>query len=152
MNSAYCTNLAKTDLPCVGRLTASLGKKLIRPVLKNPFWPHADAVFRREVEQHDVLVGSLASPIDQRRAGVVGRNLPLTHVREHMLVPQSDIIPAGVTDFFGEDGRGAVRLLAGLIEKTVRQRYVPALTVSGREVCQRMKTRCVFFHGPSPHH
>src|SRR6266702_6535273 len=97
-------------------------------------------------------VGSLASPIDQRRARVVGRNLPLTHVREHMLVPQGDIIPAGIANFVREDGRGTVRLLAGLVEKTVRHSDVPALIVSGRDVRQRMKARCMFLHGPSPYY
>src|SRR6266568_8268764 len=97
-------------------------------------------------------IGSLASPIDQGRAGVVGRNWPLTHVREHMLVPQGDIIPPGVTNFVGEDRRGTVRLLAGLVEKTVRHGDVPALIVSGRDVRQRMKARCMFLHGPSPYY
>src|SRR5215471_14966316 len=118
-------------------------------ILKEPFRLHANAVFRREIEQDNVPVGSLARPIDQRRAGIVGCNLPLTHVREHMLMPQGDIIPAGVTNLVGEDGRGTVRRLAGLIEKTVRQRYVPALIMSGRKVRQWMKTRSVFFHDSS---
>src|SRR2546428_11630633 len=96
-------------------------------------------------------IGSLASPIDQGRAGVVGRNWPLTHVREHMLVPQSDIIPPGVTNFVGEDRRGTVRLLAGLVEKNVRPGGVPALIVSSRGVRPRVKTRRMFFPGPAPH-
>jgi hypothetical protein len=69
-----------------------------------------------------------------------------------MLVPQGDIIPPGVTNFVCENGRGAVWLLAALIEKTVRHRNVPALIVSGRNMCQGMKVRCMFLHSPSPHH
>ncbi len=131
---------------------APLGGELVRVALKDTFRSHADAVFRREIKQDNVPVGSLASPIDQGRAGIVGRDLPLTHVREHMLVPQGDIIPSGVTDFVREDRRGTVRLLAGLVEKAVRHGNVPALIVSGRDVRQRTKGRGMFLHGPSPHH
>ena len=77
---------------------------------------------------------------------------PLTHVREHMLVPQGDIIPAGIANFVREDGRGTVWLLASLVEKAVRHGDVPALIVSGRDVRQGMKARRMFLHGPSPHH
>ena len=97
-------------------------------------------------------VGSLASPVDQGRAGVVGRHWPLTHIGEHMLVSQGDIIPAGIANFVCEDGLGTVWLPAGLVEKAVRHGNVPALIVSGRDVRQRMEVRRMFLHGPSPHH
>src|SRR5687768_1700290 len=96
-------------------------------------------------------VRSLASPIDQGCPGIIGRDLALAHIREDMLMPQGDIIPASVTNFVCEDGRGTVWLLPGRVEKAVCHGDMPALIMSGRDMRQGLKARGMFVHRPSPH-
>src|SRR5262249_54466325 len=88
----------------------------------------------------------------QGGTGVVCGHWSLTHISKHMLMPQSHVIPACVADLLCKDGRGTVRLLARRIEKAVRHGDMPALVMAGGDVCQRMKARRMFFHGPPPHH